>query len=73
METRKTQNLLRELVEDNTSGATEFINKVLEIIVEIKSLINIPLNNNHLIFTDKEEFDPHAYKNEMKKRMTERG
>jgi len=32
VETRKTQNLLRELVEDNTSGATEFIDKALEII-----------------------------------------
>jgi len=32
VETRKTQNLLRELVEDNTSGATEFIDKTLEII-----------------------------------------
>ena len=32
METRKTPNLLRELVEDNTSGATELIDKALEII-----------------------------------------
>ncbi|MFX1600091.1 MAG: hypothetical protein ACFFB6_05790, partial [Promethearchaeota archaeon] len=32
MKTRKNQNLLRELVEDNTSGATEFIDKALEII-----------------------------------------
>ena len=32
METQKTQNLLRELIEDNTSGATEFIDKALEII-----------------------------------------
>ena len=47
--------------------------KVLGIVVEIKSLINIPLNKNHLIFTDKEEFDPHAYKDEMKKRITQRG
>ena len=32
METRKTQNLLRGLIEDSTSGATEFVDKALEII-----------------------------------------
>ena len=51
----------------------EKFNKVLEIVLEIKSGINIPLNQNHLIFTDKEEFDPHAYKKAMKERMTQRG
>ncbi len=47
--------------------------KVLEIVLELKSSINFPLNQNHLIFTDKPEFDPHAYKNEMKDRMKNRG
>ena len=47
--------------------------KVLEIVLDIKSAINFPLNRNHLIFTDKEEFDPQAYKKSMKERMTERG
>ena len=48
-------------------------NKVLEIVFEIKSAINFPLNRNHLIFTDREEFDPHAYKKAMKERMTHKG
>ena len=48
-------------------------NEVLEVVLEIKSSINTPLNQNHLIFTDKEEFDAHAYKNAMKERMVHRG
>ena len=51
----------------------EKFEKVLHVVLEIKSGINFPLNQNHLIFTDKEEFDPHAYKNAMKERMTNRG
>ncbi len=51
----------------------EKFEKVLHVVLEIKSGINFPLNQNHLIFTDKEEFDPHAYKNAMKERMTHRG
>ncbi len=47
--------------------------KILNIVLDIKSDINIPLNQNHLIFTDKEEFDAHAYKNSMKERMINRG
>lgn len=50
----------------------EFI-KTLAIVVEIKSSINVPLNQNHLIFTDKEEFNPHEYKKSLKERMIERG
>ncbi len=51
----------------------EKFNKVLEIVLEIKASINIPLNKNHLIFTDKDEFDPNAYKKLMKERMIGRG
>ncbi len=47
--------------------------KVLEIVIQIESSIYFPLNQNHLIFTDKPEFDPHAYKKSMKERMTHRG
>jgi len=47
--------------------------KILDRVVEIKSLINKPLNMNHLIFTDKKEFDPKEFKERMKKRMIEEG
>ncbi len=52
---------------------SEKFDKVFEIVLEIKSAINIPLNQNHLIFTDKEEFDPHKYKTSMKERLIYRG
>ena len=52
---------------------SEKFDKVFEIVLELKSSINVPLNQNHLIFTDKEEFDPHAYKQSMKERMIRRG
>ncbi len=51
----------------------EKFDKVFEVVLEIKSSINIPLNKNHLIFTDKEEFDIHAYKKSMKGRMVGKG
>lgn len=47
--------------------------KVLERVLEIKALINKPLNQNHLIFTDKKEFDPRAFKTGIRKRMIEQG
>lgn len=47
--------------------------KVLEIVSEIKSKMNSPLNENHLIFTDKEEFDPRAFKDRIKDRMINKG
>ena len=43
----------------------ERYNAVLDIVLEIKSKINEPLNKNHLIFTDKEEFDPRKYKSQI--------
>ena len=61
-------NKTRELIIDN-----EKFDKVLEIVMEIESAINLPLNQNHLIFTDKEEFDPHAYKEQLKKRIIGKG
>lgn len=48
-------------------------NQILEKISEIKSKINEPLNKNHLIFTDKEEFDPKAFKERLKERMVNQG
>ena len=47
--------------------------KILNRVVELKSLINKPLNQNHLIFTDKKEFDPKEFKKNMKQRMIEEG
>ncbi len=47
--------------------------KFLRQISLIKSKINEPLNQNDLIFTDKEEFDPKKFKQRIKKRMTEQG
>lgn len=47
--------------------------ETLKIISEIKAKINEPLNKNHLIFTDKEEFDPIAFKKRLKDRMVNRG
>lgn len=35
---------------------------ILEKVLSLKSKINEPLNQNHLIFVDKEEFDPKEYK-----------
>lgn len=47
--------------------------KVLESLSRIKSDLNTPLNQNHLIFTDREEFDPLAFKDHIKHRMVNRG
>jgi len=46
---------------------------ILNQVSEIKSKINEPLNRNHLIFTDREEFDPIAFKNSLKERMVNKG
>lgn len=46
---------------------------LLEITSKLKSELNEPLNRNHLIFTDKEEFDPVAFKNRIKERMINKG
>ncbi len=47
--------------------------EILERLSEIKADLNDPLNKNHLIFTDKEEFDPIAYKKQVIKNATTRG
>lgn len=45
----------------------------LERVIEIKSLINEPLNRFDLIFTHTEEFDPKAYKEKVMRDAKERG
>ncbi len=47
--------------------------EILNKISEIKSKINEPLNANHLIFVDKEEFDPRKFKQTKKDRMINQG
>jgi len=47
--------------------------QALDILIGIKSEINEPLNKNHLIFTDKQEFDPQAYKKKLKQDAQDRG
>jgi len=51
----------------------EKYNRVLNVVLKIKSEINYPLNRSHLIFTDKEEFDPKKYKDNIKEGATTRG
>lgn len=51
----------------------EKYDKVLERVVEIKAEINEPLNKSHLIFTDKEEFDPKEQKKKIFDDITNRG
>lgn len=46
---------------------------ILEKVITIKSDINEPLNKNHLIFVDKEVFDPKAFKEKLKERMINKG
>lgn len=46
---------------------------VLELVLDIKSEMNFPLNQNHLIFTDKEEFDPKEFKKSVFDIATTRG
>ena len=71
--------LLYKIRNDNVKRIQEVkiiepsFSEVLELIIEIKSLINDPLNKNHLIFTDKEEFDPQAFKDKIKHRMINQG
>lgn len=47
--------------------------KLLSLVCQIKSKINEPLNKNHLIFTDREEFDPKRFKTDLKERMINQG
>jgi len=64
---------------DQGAGVTFFVIEknifdfALEQVSSIKSDINIPLNKNHLIFTDREEFDPRSFKESIKDRMMNRG
>jgi len=47
--------------------------QLINMVSTIKSKINEPLNENHLIFIDKEEFDPKAFKDGLKERMINKG
>ena len=47
--------------------------KLLDVVIEIKAELNEPLNKNHLIFTDKQEFDPKAYKKQIMEDARSRG
>ena len=47
--------------------------KTLDIVVELKSKLNEPLNKNHLIFTNKEVFDPQAQKKKILEEAKTRG
>lgn len=47
--------------------------KTLDIVIELKSKLNEPLNKNHLIFTNKEEFDPVTHKKKILEDAKKRG
>lgn len=51
----------------------EKYNLALDRIIEIKALINEPLNKHDLIFTHKEDFDPARAKQDIKERLTNIG
>ncbi len=47
--------------------------KTLDLLIGLKAKLNEPLNKNHLIFTNKEEFDPKAYKKGILEGAKQRG
>lgn len=61
---RKTSEI--KLIEDKYDS-------ILDRVIEIKAEINGPLNKNHLIFTQREEFSIKAFKNPIKERMIGKG
>ena len=70
--------LIKTRINQSGSRVFEIINlsqfeKLLYIVCQIKSKINEPLNKNHLIFTDREEFDPKGFKKDLKERMITQG
>ncbi len=56
-----------------TIKLNEKYSKILERVIEIKDLVNDPLNKNHLIFTDKEKYDPQKHKKEILERASKLG
>ena len=76
-EVRKHLGLLSKII--TKQGKQELIlqkvkyHKALDFVSDIKAKINEPLNKNHLIFTDKEEFDPKKYKEQIIKGAIEKG
>lgn len=51
----------------------EKFKKTLDVVLDLKEKINIPLNLNDLIFVSKEEFDPIAFKDRIKHRIVNKG
>ena len=51
----------------------EKYNKVLGVVLQVKSKINEPLNKNHLIFTDREEYDPEAHQKQIAEELSTLG
>ncbi len=71
--------LCRTIIKNNVNKTSrvklddEKFKTILAVASTIKRKILTPLNKNHLIFTDKEEFDPIAFKNRKKDRMINKG
>ena len=62
----------------NNTSSISIVDEILfedfiEKITDVASKLNEPLNKNHLIFTDQEEFDPRAFKENIKNRMINKG
>ena len=73
-----TPKLIRSRVNQAGDKVFEIINpsqfkKLLSLVCKVKSKINEPLNKNHLIFTDREEFNPRGFKKDLKVRMVSQG
>lgn len=73
-----TPKLVKSKINQHGSRVFQIINlsqfeNLLSIVCKIKSKINEPLNKNHLIFTDREEFDPKGFKKDLKTRMINQG
>lgn len=73
-----TPKLIKSKVDQSGARVFQIINlpkfdKLLSLVCTIKSKINEPLNKNHLIFTDREEFDPKGFKKGLKERMEKQG
>jgi hypothetical protein len=51
----------------------KLFDKFLNILIEIKSNLNEPLNKADLIFTHREDFDPKKFKKEMLEHLTDEG
>ncbi len=73
-----TPKLIKNKVDSTGARVVKILNPsqfehLLSLVCKIKSKINEPLNKNHLIFTDREEFDPKGFKKDLKDRMVNQG